>query len=952
MKKITKVTNLLLCLFLIGEISAKEYKINPVALPKTVEGEWYSEKGKREYNGLLIHKDFIEFGYRAFMYQEIEKTGSSSYAFSAKDIQGNTIDCEINILSKTSIELKRGDMPLMVYTSRKAPKDSKRISIEEIPKILKKKWFTTDKKDNLEFYLKNKSLTFRNKIYQIEEIIDFKSNGNSEYRFLVKNKNEYWMFYFKNWSEDYLQVGFHGKMGDLYKANQGYPNWRIENALVYLNSKVPKELRGNWLSVEGNDSWEYGFYYDKAIFDKTIWSYKSIEQKRKLFVITLENNGREKVVYAKVNKDNTVRFGMNKRKLSVFSTNQSIVKNAYKFDDAPYKESDIFKLDSTTYSGVIKNYSKKSKQKTGNISVNNIFTGNQDSYLVKIKEDGSFSVKFPLYYPQKVYVKLPNYYAAVFVAPGKKTWQLINSGKRDDVFFGGDCAQVNSDLARLKVLTSDRNYSYYTIQKNIKEYSLSEYKKKCFEIHEKRVLKLNKIVAVKALSNKAYQIAKLELEYGLYENLLSYDMYSRDKEGKKIDSTYMTFLTPEIFNNKLATLTSSYSSFVNRLRFNGAIRKSISINRPGVVEFSEILKKKRVALDAEEEELIELHREYKKENAIALNKQKVFNKKNEYILSSYNKKFSNLYRKLSGDERKNLFSIKEFFIDSVVAFAKPLKIIFSKEEIAIQRASRKLWTKEEQDKITAFQNEEQNKRDQAFFNKHKRELNAYFQGQFRRIGSENTLKFFEGKGTWMSDLLIIQGVSGPISEQLSPLSNDAIEITLKDIKNPFVANYLKYENKKAIAQIEANKNNTGYVVNETPKTEADKVFDAIISKYKGKVVFVDFWATWCGPCRSGMKKMKPLKEELKDEDIVFVYITNQSSPETAYNNMIPTIKGEHYRVSQDEWNYLKSKFKITGIPHYTLIDKKGKVAKNKVYFASSVNSFKELFEEYLKTPKE
>jgi len=98
-----------------------------------------------------------------------------------------------------------------------------------------------------------------------------------------------------------------------------------------------------------------------------------------------------------------------------------------------------------------------------------------------------------------------------------------------------------------------------------------------------------------------------------------------------------------------------------------------------------------------------------------------------------------------------------------------------------------------------------------------------------------------------------------------------------------------------------------------------------MEKYKGKVVYVDFWATWCAPCRSGIERIKPLKDEMAAENVAFVYITNQTSPKTAYDNMIPTIKGEHYRVSADEWNVLCGMFKISGIPHYVLVGKDGKV---------------------------
>jgi hypothetical protein len=84
------------------------------------------------------------------------------------------------------------------------------------------------------------------------------------------------------------------------------------------------------------------------------------------------------------------------------------------------------------------------------------------------------------------------------------------------------------------------------------------------------------------------------------------------------------------------------------------------------------------------------------------------------------------------------------------------------------------------------------------------------------------------------------------------------------------------------------------------------------------------------------------------KDVVFVYITGPSSPEQTYNNMIPDIKGEHYRVSNDEWNYLCSKFNVTGIPHQLLVDKKGVVVNPHLEFGMSNEPIKKLLEKYLK----
>ncbi|MFC1226223.1 TlpA family protein disulfide reductase [Pedobacter sp. BG31] len=170
------------------------------------------------------------------------------------------------------------------------------------------------------------------------------------------------------------------------------------------------------------------------------------------------------------------------------------------------------------------------------------------------------------------------------------------------------------------------------------------------------------------------------------------------------------------------------------------------------------------------------------------------------------------------------------------------------------------------------------------------------------------------------DILAANAYGRQLNEELRPLSDKQKENITKYWKNGEIAKILFRKNDQVVG---LDKFKSPAVINEISSIPDDKVMETIISKYTGKVIFIDLWATWCSPCLDDMQQFRTTKNTFHDKAVVFVYLTNNSSPRMLWEEKIKGIGNEHYYLTSNQWEYIMKHFDFQYIPSYILYNKEG-----------------------------
>ena len=675
---------------------------------------------------------------------------------------------------------------------------------------------------------------------------------------------------------------------------------------IYDISLVPQKrkdssplatIKGNWFKTDGSGSWEYGVYDSISILNNRIYTNANIRKKGKRIEMTLKDreSQEEMTLSFTPQKDGTCKIQQKGAEELVYSKERTPITQVAAEPD--FKQ--FFRQDSTYLQGYINGYDPRLGFDTGLIYLSNELTREDYPTVIQIAPNGSFSCRFIINHPIESSVVLGHNWIPFYIEPGQTLtmyidWEAVmaRSRARDyyyplhNVHYMGSTAYIGKALKYVDDLFVFR---YEDFSKMQKELTPAQFVERCEPMFRRWSEQADSLVAANRYVGRAARLvrntARISQGYKMFDFVMNRSYLARENKDNEVlkvkeDSAYYNFLRQMPLNDSIIVADKNFSSFINRLEYMDFAR---AMGDTTTVEMG------KIAYKYPEKSVLT----YLKKNGVVLTpeQEKMRKDSEDRAGKTVTREISELIA-----ETKIWEELREKYKDLFEAYRKENEV---KNDVSVSIDENQ---KAEDEKIMR--------------------INQFFENQREKSGRLDTIV---GYVPLVSQIIALRSLPFDLKQLDREGARSLLDKEKQLINHPFML----AEAERLYAQAFPLQNDSTYALPEGPATE---ILRNIIKAHAGKALFIDFWATFCGPCRSGIEHTAGLRQQYKDHpDFQFIYITSdRESPEKTYNEYVEkNLKGEAcYRIPQADYNYLRQLFHFNGIPHYEWIEKDGTVLRN------------------------
>ncbi|MBO7120582.1 MAG: redoxin family protein [Bacteroidaceae bacterium] len=209
-------------------------------------------------------------------------------------------------------------------------------------------------------------------------------------------------------------------------------------------------------------------------------------------------------------------------------------------------------------------------------------------------------------------------------------------------------------------------------------------------------------------------------------------------------------------------------------------------------------------------------------------------------------------------------------------------------------------------------------------------------GFLSRMKAQDVLLDSLGAKPFLKSIWFAQQVYNQLDNERVPLPEEVMDTMKVMIGNPTAIEMIEKKNDYYVAL--ANREFDKLVLKSSDDvkdlTEGEALLRKLLEPYKGKFVLLDVWGTWCGPCKEALSHSQEEYDRLKDFDIAFLYLAN-NSPQESWENVIKeyNVSGEnvaHYNLPPEQQSAIERHLDVRAFPTYKLFDRDGNMLDLKV----------------------